>query len=193
MSHRVPPKRKTKREKIAESEVLRKQQKRTHTLLIGVFCSLFFLGLVANVLTNLLYRTTIIDWKVPLIIWLFSGCVVTPFAKPYWEKAGTQSVFLQLICNVTSIGGILAWLFMAVNSWSSAVEREVVVPVIQTGSLARGRYGTCEAPYAVIRVDKTDKQLVFACGVRVEGHQWVQLTVQNGLLGFMVIRRKTIH
>ena len=68
-----------------------------------------------------------------------------------------------------------------------------MVPVIQTSFLARGRYGTREAPYAVIRVDRTDKQLVFACGVRVEGHQWVQLTVQNGLLGFMVIRRKTIY
>lgn len=66
--------------------------------------------------------------------------------------------------------------------------------IIRSGSLARGKYGSCRRPYVIINFYGVGKQLLFYCEYEktVKGFSKVMVTYSRGLFGFDVIASKQL-
>ena len=73
----------------------------------------FFTGLIAQVLAVMLYRDTVIDWKILGTIWLIIGVIGQRFTgqllKEFYD---TSSYLMQLFFGACSFGGTLALLML---------------------------------------------------------------------------------
>lgn len=154
---------------------------------------LFLLGMVLIIFEINIYRDTIIEWTIPTAIWIFSGVLLTPFTSTLLnEYYDTKGIILQLIFNIAAFGGIVCYIFMALNFYFPFDREDVYhVEITNTGRLAKGRRG-CGNPYADVKVKGHDKQLVFSCGFDVEKYSNVILIIKPGLLGFDIIMSKKL-
>ena len=150
---------------------------------------LFFSGLILTIFEINIFHKTIIDWKIPTSIWVFTGLLFAPFmSKHLVNYYNTTGLFLQLVFNICSFGGILVYIFMATNYYFGKDNKleTFQTEILKTGHLAKGRNG-CGSPYADVFVKKSDKQLIFPCDFEIEQYKYVDLTLQKGLLGFDII------
>ncbi len=82
----------------------------------------------------------------------------------------------------------MVYVFMATNYYfgkNNKIET-LQTEILKTGHLAKGK-GGCGLPYADVIIKKSDKQLIFPCDFEIEQYKYVDLTLQEGLLGFDVI------
>ena len=158
-----------------------------------VFSILFLAGLILTVCEINIYRSTFINVALPVSLWLMPGIVATPFiANTLAKHYNTHSIFLQLVYNICTWGGIVVYVFIASNFYFARGDiSSVEVPIQQTGHLAKGRYG-CGEPYAEVVYQDIDKQLIFSCDVSVERYNTVELKIQKGLWGFDVINSQRL-
>lgn len=70
------------------------------------------------------------------------------------------------------------------------IQKEKVfdLKVEKTGHLARGRRG-CGNPYVIVNYNNTRKQLVFPCNTKIENCTNVKVALNEGLFGYVVIKK----
>jgi hypothetical protein len=153
----------------------------------------FFTGLALNILEVNIYRLTLIPWVIPTCIWLITGLLITPFTnKILSAEMKTHTFPMQLFFNIITWGGIVVYTFMAINFYFVRPNIvNVMVPIIKTGNLAKGRNG-CGEPYTEIKYISLNKQLIFPCGIDVGDYKLVRLTMKTGILGYSVIKDKVL-
>jgi hypothetical protein len=161
---------------------------------VNTLLTILFIGtLYLTVFEIHIYRKTLIHWAIPTCIWFGTGLVLTPLTSNFLAKHySTSGFFLQLVFNVVTWGGLLIYVLMATNYYfPQDKEKTITTKIISTGHLAKGRGGGCAEPYCEIVVNGKEKQLVFSCGVEIENYNYVDLTINKGLLGFDIITEKT--
>jgi len=156
---------------------------------LGAIC---FLGLVLNCFEVELYRETIIHWAIPTTIWIATGLIFTPIMSSLLTKYSDMSTpFRQVVFNILALGGIITYLFMAVNYYFPSDQVTFrKVQIIKTGQLAKGRWG-CANPYADVKINGVEKQVIFPCYKSIDNSRYLNLTMKKGFLGFEIIKSKT--
>ena len=159
-------------------------------LINGILATLFICSLLLTIWEINIYQKTFIPLKVPLLIWLLTGLAFTPFFKRILTiYFMTPYVFLQIVYNIVTWGGLFVSAFMLTNYYLS--DKQVIVvneKIFSTGHLARGSRGTCEQPYIIINYNGQEKQLVYYCGTQVELFKSVDLTISKGFLGYDIAK-----
>ncbi|SDF32829.1 hypothetical protein SAMN05216464_11614 [Mucilaginibacter pineti] len=153
-----------------------------------LFTLLFFTGLYLSVLEIELYRKTFIPLSIPLLIWILTGLFITPFfLKTLPDYLKTEIFIYQIAFNTITWGGIVTYLFMALNCYGARADNTSAT-LIATGSgyLAKGRYG-CGEPYKEVYYSGLNKVLIFPCGTTIEETNTVTITLNKGLFNYDVI------
>jgi len=155
------------------------------------FVSAFFAGILLTIFAINISRLTFVTWRIPTLIWLLTGVFITPcFFKTLPKYLERDGFFYQLTYNILTWGGIVAYLFLALNFYFAAGETtKQEVKVVGYGKLAKGRNG-CGEPYVDIKLLELEKQLFFPCGTDVSRYSAISLVLQPGLFGFYVIKDK---
>lgn len=182
----------TLKQDTASYEQTAKADKRKLYIINFILTILFLGGIILTVFEINIYRDTIISWIIPTSIWLLSGLIFIPITSKLLKKYyDTKAFFWQMIFNIGAFGGLLAYSFIALNYYFPT-DKEVhnKVQIIKTGHLAKGRHG-CGNPYADVRINGVNKELIFPCDFKIEKYNYVLLTVKTGLLGFDIIETKT--
>lgn len=163
------------------------------TIQNSFFTTAFFTGLILTCFEIDLYRLTFIPFFIPFSIWIFSGLAITPFLLKILPKyLKIASLFQQLLFNILTWGGILLYLFMALNFYYTAPNRSSIsLTITNKGTLAKGRSG-CGEPYVIAKHDNFEKQIVLPCGTSTEGFKAIDLTLRKGFFGFDIIEHKTL-
>ena len=154
----------------------------------AVLSVLFFGGLILTVVEINLYRDTVISATLVVGLWLASGLVMTPLTSGLLSKYyDTHNVFLKVVYNVATFGGIVVYTFVGLNFYFPENDPMTVsAKIIKTGTLAKGRYG-CGNPYVHVELNGQIKELVLPCDFDVEGYKVADLTTVRGMLGFDII------
>lgn len=152
---------------------------------------LFAIAVLLTIWQIMIYRKTVIDFQVPFVIWLTTGLVFTPFmTKALDNYYSTKHLLLQLLFNSTTFGGIIVFLFMSTNFYFHTGQvKKVECEIINTGTLGRGRHGTCKSPFATVVINKVQKQLVFGCGIYIHKYKNIELELVQGRWGYDIISR----
>jgi len=150
---------------------------------VGMGLTMWAIGLV---------RDTLIENWVPWVIWLSPGLLLTPFDRQFLLKEyKLNSWFFQALYNISSAGGGLLIIFMAINFYFTSPGTAVrKLPITSYGKMNSGRYNsnsTCKNPYVVFDYKGSSKEFPFPCGTEVEKYKFIQLTVKRGLMGYDVI------
>jgi hypothetical protein len=154
-----------------------------------------FLGIILTILEIKLYRKTIIDWKLPTLIW-FSGTILTPFLGKLYRYSGIPDsgilgFFFQAFYNIISFGGIAVYIFMAINYYSPEKNlKHYTFPILETSSM-KGSEDSDDERQPLVRINYfgQEKTLVFSSRYieKVEGASEAIITVKPGGLGYDVI------
>lgn len=184
--------RKTRKQKVAEHPEDLKNRKPKINWISIMFTILFFIGTILIIFEINIYRETIIDYRIPLGIWILSGLLITPFTSKLLSKYfRIHSFFLQTVYNVMTWGSLFIYSFMAMNYYFTiGKERTVIVKILDTGNLAKGRRG-CGNSYAEVIIEGSKKQLIFPCNYDLEDFTHFDLTIIKGFWGFDIIKNKT--
>ncbi|MCT4602166.1 MAG: hypothetical protein N4A59_04545 [Marinifilum sp.] len=166
-----------------------KGNKKLDNLVVG----LGFLGLVLLFLEILIYRKTIIELKIPLMIWLTPGIILTPiFYNKLNDIDGMKAHWiLHYILHSCMTGAFVLFSFMSINYFfaSSSIETKKF-KVLETGSLSGGKGSRNKRkPYVVINYEGMEKDLIFPHSEmeNVMNSKAVMLDVRKGLFGFDVL------
>ena len=78
-----------------------------------IFNALFFAGMLLTLWELDIYKKTLIDYRIATSLWIVPGLCLTPvLRKTLALHINTNSLFLQLIYNVVTWGGIIVFTFM---------------------------------------------------------------------------------
>ena len=166
------------------------KNKKRHKVFYWTYFTLFFAGLLAITGGMLLFENTILIWKVPVIIFLLTGFLMTPVTSFSFEKyCKIESIFWKIFFNIVSFGGLLVGLLIAINYYfPDNVQQSHKTEILETGYLkSRGRRNV---PYAEVKIDGTIKRLVFPKNVELAPYKFVVVDTKKGLLGFPIITHK---
>lgn len=152
------------------------------------------IALVAIIWEMTIYRKTLIHFIIPFSIFLVGGTTL------FWLLKGRirfyseieRSLFVKLLHGVLVFGGVLMFIFMALNYY--LVSDQVLTPqlkVEEKGQLAKGRNG-CGNPYVLVNYKGFEKQLILPCGTDLRNVERVKLELQEGLFGFMIVRSEEL-
>ncbi len=155
--------------------------------------ALFFLGLILQLLQTSLYAQTVINWKIPVAIWLCAGISGMNYVrKSLLKHYHTREIFLHLFSATIGIGSIVTYAFMAANYYLPASSKLEILKarISERGHQSRKR-GSCGAPYACVNIKGTQKQLTFPCDFNIKEFNFVIVKLRHGILGFDRILEKT--
>jgi hypothetical protein len=67
-----------------------------------------------------------------------------------------------------------------------------ILKIDRTGTLAKERYGNCNSPYAVVRINGIEKELIFSCEYEksIKTYSEIQLEFSKGLFGFDILTQR---
>ncbi|MFN7118895.1 MAG: hypothetical protein ACK4TA_19005 [Saprospiraceae bacterium] len=191
--HKVPPKRKTRKQKVAEH--LQKLENNRYKIQWSsikwdkIFVNvLFFLGFMLLVLVINIYEETIIDWRILLVLWLFVGLLVAPLLNKLVSKFYKASGFsLPVLYNLNIWGSLFIYLFMAINYYfPKSKERNITVKILESGyNSGKGCY-----TYAHVIMEGRKKELVFPCSFEIKNYASIDLIIAKGFWGFDIIKSK---
>jgi hypothetical protein len=156
----------------------------------NLLLSSIFIGSIFLIVWEIkIYQKTFIPLKIPFLIWLLTGLLLTPILRKklavYLE---TNNILLQIVYSIMTCGGFLVSAFMLPNYYMANKETSVINKrIISTGSLGSSK-GGCRQPFIIINYDGLDKQLVYYCGIKVDQYQSVDLTISKGFFGFDIVR-----
>lgn len=164
---------------------------RNTKIISRIFKGLFYAGLIGIVFAIGIFQKTIIDWKIPVFLWLSTGLVFTFCCRNHIRiYLGVKNILLQLFAGLCSVGGLVTFTFMAVNYYCSSAEpKEMRVEVTGAGYVQNRRGGCSTFVYVDIKGNK--KKLSFPCDFKFQGCQFIVLNVRQGLLGFDRILNQT--
>jgi predicted membrane protein len=175
-----------RRKKVQEPET--KEQK----LWKWFYVASFFAGSILMIFEIGIYRITIIDFKIPLlVILLFTGLTYIPIKNHYQNLYQVKSFFYPLMQSMISFGFIACYLFMAINYYGAEDDLKSYEFHIREKSTLTGSKGRRSERKPVVRFDYFgfEKELVFGFNStdKVNNSDRVILTVKEGALGYDVI------
>jgi hypothetical protein len=141
----------------------------------------------------ILYRHTIIDYKILLCIFLIPGFITTPLLYDLLNRFDGIKMhwFWHYVLNTVIIGGFLMFSFMSINYYGANRDFKIEsYVIIKKGSLPGSKYHRNERqPYAEINFDGFNKQLVFNHEYedQMVSAKYVTLYIRDGLLGFKIL------
>lgn len=186
---------KTRKEKIADRRNQQRKKKRfdKKNALLTIF---FFVGIILTIFEIFIYRVTIIHWSIPTGIWLLTGIIFFRFnSKLLVKHFDTESIFLQIIYNILSFGGIVVFCLMFLNYKSSNEDFRIYTFKINRKYLTKGGSNTAKRqPVAEINYFGLKKDIIFPHSEieNVTNSDSILLKVKNGILGFDVIISKEL-
>ena len=164
-------------------------------IIYWVFFASFFVGLITTAWAAFLFENTVVNWKLPIIIFLLTGFLFTPITSLALTKyCKVDNIILKVFFNLVSFGGILVGFLMVINYYFSyGKERSYKSEIINRGySKSRGMRSVL---YADVKINDIEKRLKFPHNIELKKYKFVEVDVQKGLLGFYIItnRRATIQ
>jgi len=180
--------------KIEREKQLSEKVYKNNTKIRNMGGVLFFLGLTLLICEIRIYRNTIIDLKIPLLIWLIPGLFLTPIFYNRINALDRKANWtLHYFLHTCMTGSILLFTFMATNLYFG--ENKIMVKyfnVLKTGSVC-GPKGHREErePYVEINYEGLEKEVVFTYEetAKVMSAKSVKLTVRKGFLGFDILEK----
>ena len=101
----------------------------------------------------------------------------------------TPFLFLQIVYNLVTWGGLFVSAFMFANYYLSEEPTIVVYEkLVSTGNFGKGRRGTCEQPFIIINYNGQEKQLIYYYGIQVKLFRSVELKISKGFFGYDIAR-----
>lgn len=156
-----------------------------------------FIGLISAVFEIFIYRKTIIDYTVPLLIILFAGITVFIFNKEHYNRTYALSGFFYALCqNIISWGFLISFIFIATNYFLA--NKDVVeykFKIVSKSSMPGGKGHRSERqPLVTFNYFNKEKELVFGFENTEEVNQAdsVLLRVKKGKLGFDLLDYYTV-
>jgi hypothetical protein len=162
------------------------------TIASAVLMFLFFGGAVLTIFEINIYRNTIIPWVVPTVVWLAAGLALIPLMRKHLvAHLKMNNVFYQIVYCLFGPGGIVVYLFMALNYYTASGEITNHTFPIEEKSSMPGPKGRRNERHPLVRFSYFDqkKELVFKYTdtARVNIADSVSVSVVNGGLGFDVL------
>ncbi|MCO4293075.1 hypothetical protein NF867_09385, partial [Solitalea sp. MAHUQ-68] len=162
-------------------------------ILDAAFYSFFLLGLILLIWEIYIYRQTIIDVKIPLLIWTVPGVFLTPLLYDKLNNIDGRvgHWILHYIGHTCSTGAILLFGFMASNLYMADYKKvNKQYSIIEKGSIPGSKGHRNERlPYVVINYEGLKKELIFSYSQTdiINTANNVNLTVRKGFWGFDVL------
>lgn len=163
--------------------------------IINVILFGLFIGSISLTVWEInIYEKTFVPFNIPFAVWILTGLIVTPFLKKILTIYLKAPVFLKLVYNIVTWGGITKFAFMWTNyNFPNKTKMEINEKIISKGHFPKGGKGShCEQPYIIINYKGQDKQLVYYCGIDVEHFNSVDLTIYRGFFGFDIITKSEL-
>lgn len=141
-----------------------------------------------------LYRNTVIDWVIPTSIYIVGGLVFSPMTSKLVGGYSTLSDYFWFsVGNILVFGGIVAYIFMALNFYFPSGEPTFLkVQIIKRGYLSSGKSRYRGEPYADVKIYGADKELIFPRDIEIKNFKYVGVSIKKGLWGFDIIESKTL-
>ncbi len=156
---------------------------------------LFFLGLILLIWEIFIYRRTIIELKIPLLLWLTPGVFMTPllYKRMNYIDGMKAHWTLHYILHTCMTGAFILFTFMASNLYfaDNQIENKTF-DIIRKGSLPGSKgHRSKRKPYVMINYEGMEKQLIFQYSVTetINSAKKVNLTVKRGLWGFDILEK----
>jgi hypothetical protein len=143
----------------------------------------------------MLYRRTIIDYKILLCIFLIPGFITTPLLYDILNRFDGIKMhwFWHYILHTVIVGGFLMFSFMSINFYGANSNPKIeTFAIIKKGSLPGRKYHRNErVPYAEINYNGFNKQLVFGhkYEIQMDTAKLVTLYIRDGRFGFKILDR----
>ncbi|MBN2395039.1 MAG: hypothetical protein JXC36_01090 [Candidatus Atribacteria bacterium] len=182
-------------EGILKKTLVKERVSKGNKKLDALITILFFVGLILLFWEVFIYRRTIIELKIPLLIWLTPGVFLTPLLYDTFNKIDGMKAHwtLHYVAHTCMTGAFLLFGFMASNYYfadNHTVDKRF--EIIKKGSLpgSKGHRDERE-PYVEIDYNGFEKQIVFQYSdtEKINSAKYVNLTVKKGLLGFDILER----
>lgn len=185
-------------ENILRKNLVKGRVSKGNKKLDNIIVFLFILGIALLTCEIYIYRKTLIELKIPLMIWLSPGIILTPiFYNKLNDIDGMKAHWsLHYILHSCMTGAFVLFSFMGVNYFFA--DKEVIskeFKVQETGSLAGGKGNRNKrSPYVVINYEGMEKQLVFLNSQmdKVMNSKTAVLKVRKGRLGFDVLENYSV-
>jgi len=182
-------------EKILEKLLVRERVSPGDKKLDNLISVLFVIGLILLVWVVFIYRRTLIDVKIPLLIWLVPGIFLTPLYYNKFNRIDGRRAHwvLHYIAHTGMTGAFLLFGFMASNFYfagNQSLNRRF--EIVSKGSIPGGKGHRNERqPYVVIDYGGFKKELIFTFPEeeKIDAARYVDLTVKQGLWGFEILER----
>lgn len=154
---------------------------------------LFVLGICLLVWVIYIYRRTIIELEIPLLLWLTPGIILTPYFYSRLNNIDGMKAhwILHYILHSCMTGAVILFSFMSINYYLA--EDTITIKqfdVLDIGSLSGGKNNREKRkPYVIIDYNGMDKQLIFSNSQmeNVQNAKLVIVEVREGKLGFDIL------
>lgn len=158
-----------------------------------VVSALFLVSLGLIIWEIFLYRSTIIDVKILLIIFFLPGIILTPIFYNLLNKieGAVGHWILHYLLHTVIVGGILIFSFMSLNYYAADEFTKTESFMIKKKDSLVGRKGhrNERKPYAMIDYHGFEKQIIFnhSYESQMETSKRVVLITRDGFLGFPIL------
>ncbi len=182
-------------EGILKKSLIKERVSKRDKKLDALLTVLFFLGLILLIWEIFIFRRTMIELKIPLLIWSIPGIFLTPLLYNKFNKIDGMKAhwILHYVAHTCMTGAFLLFGFMASNYYfadNQTINKRF--EIIKKGSLC-GSKGHREErqPYAEIDYYGFEKQLVFTYSEteKIDSSKYVNLAVRKGFWGFDILER----
>ena len=164
----------------------------TISKLFGVI-PLISIGLILWEIT--IYRLTFIPWGIPACIAIVTGVIMTPVLRKIIDGIFPgHSLMVQLLYNIVTWGGIVMFLFMWTNyQFAGSPHSKINAPFVKVDHLSRRRGVGEGQPYVTILYKGQEQHLLFDKGTNTDSCKSADLTLADGLFGYVVVVDKTLR
>lgn len=160
-----------------------------------LYKSIFLTGLILMILEIKIFRITIIDFKIPLLIALIIGIFTTPLALKDFQKLFNYKnkftlYFWTFIQSTVSWGFIFCSIFMFINYYASSDLKTKSYNIVDRSSLSgRSHHREERKPTFKINYNGKIKELVYSHKYYedINKYQKVELKIKEGFFGFDVL------
>jgi len=156
---------------------------------------LFFVTCIGLVLTAFavnLYELTFVPLSVCLLIYLVPTLIITPLLLRLIFRQRPKYVvwkcFVITLSNIIGIGGVLLYVFMAVNFYDVDASRQFTqkLSIVSTGFR---KYSSDKIPYANVRYHNQLKGFEFPTGgPPLADFNFLQMQINHGYFDFDVVK-----
>lgn len=165
--------------------IKKKEQSSKKYRLMGIVT---FASIILIIWEMFIFRKTFINIFIPLSLFFIGGPILFfIFRKKIKYYIETENGLLKQVFHGTILfGGTFMFTFMSLNYYLPyGKTKQYDLKVIETGNLTRKR--GCDPPFAIVDYYGFEKKLVFPCNVELGNTKRINVKLQKGLFGFMVV------